>query len=60
MYNLKKSYDLLLDKNYDQAKLKLESFMENIVLSNDTTGKSSNFILTEVSNKILTFDLEKL
>ena len=47
-YDLKKGYDLLLAKNYDQLKIKLEQVMENLVLSNDTTGKSTNAILTEV------------
>ena len=34
--------------------------MENVVLSNDTTGKSTTAILTEVSNQILALDLESL
>ena len=48
IYNVKKCYDLLLDENYDQAKIKLEQVMEDLVLSNDPTEKSTNVILTEV------------
>ena len=59
-YDLKNLYDLLLGKHYDQVKIKLESVMENVVLSNDTTGKSTTAILTEVSNQILALDLESL
>ena len=59
-YDVKKSYDLLLNKNYDQVKIKLEQVMENLVLSNDTTGKSTNIILTEIFNQIQAFDVEQL
>ena len=34
--------------------------MENLVLSNDTTGKSTHTILTEITNQILAFDVEQL
>ena len=59
-YNLKKTHDLLVGKHYDQAKIKLESVMENLVMSNDTTGKSIFSILTEVANKIISFDFKQL
>ena len=48
-YNLKKTHDLLVAKHYDQAKTKLESVMEDVILSNYTTGKSTNLaIFSEV------------
>ena len=59
-YDVKKAYDLLINKNYDQVKINLEQVMENLVLSNDTTGKSSNIILTEVFNQIQAFGIDQL
>ena len=55
-YNVKKCYDLLLDENYDQAKIKLEQVMEDLVLSNDPTGKSTNAILLEIQIQIMTLN----